>query len=33
MTRAGKRLLANFLAADDSTMPEPVEMATSERGK
>jgi anthranilate synthase/aminodeoxychorismate synthase-like glutamine amidotransferase len=38
LTREGKRLLANFLAADDSTtarMAEPVEMvsATSERGR
>ncbi len=37
LTREGKRLLANFLAADDSIaihMTEPVEMATgtSERG-
>jgi anthranilate synthase/aminodeoxychorismate synthase-like glutamine amidotransferase len=33
LTREGKRLLANFLATDDSTMTEPVEMATSERGR
>jgi anthranilate synthase/aminodeoxychorismate synthase-like glutamine amidotransferase len=36
MTSEGKRLLANFLAADDVTaipMTEPVEMATSERGR
>jgi len=37
LTREGKRLLANFLAADDGDsrtvlMTEPVEMATSERG-
>ena len=32
LTSEGKRLLANFLAADGSTMTEPVEMATSERG-
>jgi anthranilate synthase/aminodeoxychorismate synthase-like glutamine amidotransferase len=39
MTREGKRLLANFLAAENSDdsrtvhMTEPVEMATSERGR
>jgi anthranilate synthase component II len=35
LTSKGKRLLANFLATDDSTMTEPVEMAsvTSERGR
>jgi GMP synthase-like glutamine amidotransferase len=42
LTRDGKRLLANFLATDDSDdsddsmpvlMTEPVEMATSERGR
>jgi anthranilate synthase/aminodeoxychorismate synthase-like glutamine amidotransferase len=35
LTREGKRLLANFLAADDSTMTKSVEMATttSERGR
>jgi anthranilate synthase/aminodeoxychorismate synthase-like glutamine amidotransferase len=36
LTREGKRLLANFLAADDDArtvhMTEPAEMATSERG-
>ena len=35
LTSEGKRLLANFLAADDSRavhVAEPVEMATSERG-
>jgi anthranilate synthase/aminodeoxychorismate synthase-like glutamine amidotransferase len=33
LTREGKRLLANFLAGDCSTMTKPVEMATSERGR
>jgi hypothetical protein len=35
MTSEGKRLLANFLATDDSTMAKPMEMTavTGERGR